>query len=161
MNTWQDYAYPLIKKWEDFRAKPYLCPAGVWTIGYGTTHKPSGSPVKGDDPEIDEATATAYMEVHCERLLAQITALVTVHLTWFELAAMVALTYNIGVGIHDGHTGDFADSSIVRCANAQDYKGAATHFLDWDKAHIKGVLQVVPGLLARRQDEAALFLRIA
>lgn len=27
----------LIAKWEGFRAEAYLCPAGVWTIGYGHT----------------------------------------------------------------------------------------------------------------------------
>jgi lysozyme len=27
----------LIKHFEGFKRAPYLCPAGVWTIGYGTT----------------------------------------------------------------------------------------------------------------------------
>ena len=29
--------YDLIKKYEGFRSTAYLCPAGIWTIGYGTT----------------------------------------------------------------------------------------------------------------------------
>ena len=42
----------LIKKFEGFKAKPYKCPAGVNTIGYGSTFYPDGSKVKLTDPEI-------------------------------------------------------------------------------------------------------------
>ena len=36
----------IIKKFEGFRAKPYRCPAGVATIGYGSTYYADGKPVK-------------------------------------------------------------------------------------------------------------------
>ena len=29
----------LVKRWEGFKAEAYLCPANVWTIGYGTTSR--------------------------------------------------------------------------------------------------------------------------
>ena len=41
--------FELIKKWEGLSLKAYKCPAGVWTIGYGTTFYPDGSKVKEGD----------------------------------------------------------------------------------------------------------------
>ena len=36
----------LIKKYEGFSSKPYMCPANVPTIGYGSTYYPNGTKVK-------------------------------------------------------------------------------------------------------------------
>ncbi|WP_139377682.1 M23 family metallopeptidase [Solibacillus isronensis] len=36
----------LIQKWEGFYVAAYLCPAKIWTIGYGLTKWPNGTPVK-------------------------------------------------------------------------------------------------------------------
>jgi len=35
----------LIKKFEGFSSKPYLCPAGIPTIGYGNTYYEDGTKV--------------------------------------------------------------------------------------------------------------------
>ena len=51
----------LIKRYEGFRAKPYLCPAGVPTIGYGVTVYPDGTKVTLQDPPITQAKAPAIM----------------------------------------------------------------------------------------------------
>ena len=53
--------YWLIKKYEGFSSKPYLCPAGVATIGYGTTRYPDGTKVSMVDEPITEEQATAYL----------------------------------------------------------------------------------------------------
>ena len=55
--------YDLIKQFEGFSAKPYLCPAQVWTIGYGSTRYEDGRYVTAKDPNIDEARAIAIMQV--------------------------------------------------------------------------------------------------
>ena len=47
----------IIKKFEGFRSKPYFCPAGVPTIGYGSTYYADGKPVKLTDAPITEAQA--------------------------------------------------------------------------------------------------------
>ena len=51
----------LIKKYEGFSSKPYLCPAGVPTIGYGTTHYSDGTPVTLKDKPITRETADALL----------------------------------------------------------------------------------------------------
>ena len=44
----------LIKKYEGFSSKPYLCPAKVPTIGYGATYYPNGKAVTLKDTPIAE-----------------------------------------------------------------------------------------------------------
>ena len=50
-------AAEVIKEFEGFEPKPYLCPANVPTIGYGNTMYKNGERVTMDDPEIDEKEA--------------------------------------------------------------------------------------------------------
>ena len=52
-----DLAAELCRRFEGFSAKPYLCPAGVWTIGYGSTYYANGDKVTKDDPSIDREYA--------------------------------------------------------------------------------------------------------
>ena len=52
----------LVKRFEGFRAKPYLCPAGIATIGYGSTHYADGRPVTLADPPISKEDAHTLME---------------------------------------------------------------------------------------------------
>ena len=65
--------------------------------------------------------------------------------------ALVSLAYNIGAGA-------CATSSLVRAINQRgaprDWHAVAPYWLEWD--HDNG--QVVPGLLARRQAELAVFV---
>lgn len=153
-------AEPLIKNAEGFEAKAYLCPAGKWTIGWGTTRYPNGHPVQpGDICTIDQAQA--WLTASMQRVYSQLQAsgAVTKAPNTNQAAALLSLAYNIGVGTHDGHTGDLADSTLLAQFNAGDVAGAAAHFLDWDKAHVDGQIEVLPGLKIRRQAEAALFLR--
>ncbi len=68
-----------------------------------------------------------------------------------QFAAMVSLCFNIGWG-------NFRTSSVLRLHVAAQPGAAADAFLLWDKAHVNGVLQEVPGLLSRRQRERDLYL---
>ena len=45
----------IIKGFEGFSSEPYLCPAKVWTIGYGSTTGSDGGPV---DPDMEPVTET-------------------------------------------------------------------------------------------------------
>lgn len=45
----------IIAEFEGFRSAPYLCPAGIPTIGYGATYYPDGRKVQLSDPAISEA----------------------------------------------------------------------------------------------------------
>ena len=47
----------LVKSFEGLSLKPYLCPAKVWTVGYGSTTGSDGGPVRMDMEPISEADA--------------------------------------------------------------------------------------------------------
>jgi lysozyme len=154
-------AEPLIEKWEGFRAAPYLCPAGIPTIGYGTTVYPNGVRVTLADGLVTIALAQAYLSAAVGRVAHDLFPLLKREPTVPQLAALLSLAYNIGVGVHDGIRGDLADSTLLARFNAGNIPDAADCFLDWDKAHIHGHLVVLPGLHLRRAEERALFLRAA
>jgi len=54
-----EIAASLCRQFEGYRAKPYLCPAGIPTIGYGSTYYADGRKVTWEDPPMDEPTARA------------------------------------------------------------------------------------------------------
>lgn len=153
-------AKPLIKQFEGFAAKPYLCPAGKPTIAWGCTTYPSGKAVAmGDYPQgIPDDFAGVCLVSAMLRTLGQLKPLLTRSPTVHQAAALLCLAYNVGVGCHDGVKGDIADSTLLEAFNAGDFESAASRFLDWDKAHVSGVLTVLPGLKKRREAERVLFL---
>jgi GH24 family phage-related lysozyme (muramidase) len=132
----------------DGKVEAYLCPAKVWTIGWGSTGKDpfNGGAIKG---------GTVWTREQCDMRFEQ-------HLATFEAGvrdglagkpasqaqfdAMVCLAYNIGVGA-------FQRSTVLRKHNAGDFDGAAKAFLMWTKAGGK----VLKGLVRRREAEAALY----
>ena len=144
----------IIKEFEGFVAKPYLCPAGVWTIGYGTTRYPNGKPVTRTDPAITEKQAEEYLEHHVKGVRKDLAKLVTWQLNDNQMEALVSLAYNVGTGTRDGIKGDLADSTLIAHINSGRIGLAADEFLKWKFAGGKAM----PGLLRRRQAERDLFL---
>ena len=140
----------LIKKYEGLRLSPYICPAGVPTIGYGTTVYPDGRPVTMSDSKITAAKATAYLKTEVARYEDQIDEWTTGRAADYELAAMTSLAYNIGLSA-------FCKSSVLRLYKAGKLKEATAAFALWNKARVDGSLIVLPGLVARRAEEAAMF----
>jgi lysozyme len=136
----------LIKQFEGFRAQAYICPAGVLTIGYGST----GKHVKRGQV-ITEAEATALLIKDAARFERAVNAL-GLKLTQNQFDALVSLAFNIG-------TGNFASSTLVKRLKVGDMAGAAAQFAAWNKARVNGVLKVLPGLVRRRAAEAALFVK--
>ena len=55
-----ELAAALCRQFEGYRAKPYLCPANVATIGYGSTYYADGRKVTLEDPPMDEPTAEHF-----------------------------------------------------------------------------------------------------
>lgn len=138
----------LVKEFEGFRAKAYKCPAGVWTIGYGTT----AAAGVGIDPKpgvtVTEDEAEDLLEKTMEKFGEQIKPLITAPINNNEYGAFLSLAYNIGPGA-------FKKSSALRLFNAGDKAGAAKALLMWNKAGGK----VLPGLTRRREAEKKLFLK--
>ena len=143
-----DLALDLIAKHEGFRDAVYLCPAGVPTIGYGTTHYPNGTAVRVGDPTCTEPQARRWLENDAAGAGKSVDHLVSVPLSAGQHAALVSFVYNLGAKA-------FSGSTLLLKLNRADYDGAAGEFGRW----VRGGGKVLPGLVARRADECALFVR--
>lgn len=148
-----DLATELCRRFEGFRAKPYLCPAGVPTIGYGSTYYPGGRKVTMADDLLTEAQARAMLvhellETYAPGVIRQcpiLLALGTMTSDWRKLNAIVDFAYNLGVG-------RLQTSTLKRKINAQDWPGAREQLMLWTR----GGGRVLPGLVSRRKAEAEL-----
>lgn len=137
----------LIKQFESFKSKPYLCPSQVPTIGYGSTYYPDGKKVTLEDKEITEEKACEILEYTANKdFVNNINKVVTIPLNQNQFDALVSFTYNIG-------NANFNSSTLLRWLNQGNYKEASMQLLRWDKS--KGV--VLNGLTKRRKAEKALF----
>ena len=130
----------LIKSFEGLKLNAYLCPANVWTIGYGTTKG-----VKAGQA-ITAAKADELLAADVRQFEDAVNKAVTVPLTQGQFDALVSLTYNIGAAA-------FRASTLLKLLNAKDYAGAAKQFARWNKANKK----VLTGLVRRREAERQLF----
>lgn len=133
----------LIREFEGVKLFSYLCPAGVWTIGYGHTKG-----VKEGDT-CSEEQARAWLRDDLRDAEAAVNQLVQVPLTQSQFDALASFTFNLGVG-------NLANSTLLRLLNASDYAKAAGQFPRWTK--VRGKELPVPGLVRRRAAEQALFL---
>lgn len=132
----------LVKRYEGCRLAAYLCPAGVWTIGYGHTGTVDGKKI---------AKGMVITQGTAERLLLQDMKKFADHVNKFdqkyhwtqnEFDAMVSFAFNVG-------------SINQLTANGTRTKQAiANSILLYNKANGS----ILPGLVKRRQDEKKLFL---
>ena len=141
-------AVDLIKHFEGFRANPYLCSAGVPTIGYGSTFYSDGRKVTLQDPPITMPTADGLLELTLTKIfipgVLRVCPILINHPD--ELGAIVAFAYNLGVG-------RLQSSTLRRKINEQDWEAAANELLKWNM----GGGKVLKGLDARRKAEKAMF----
>ena len=138
----------LIKEFEGCKLISYKCPAGVWTIGIGSTRYADGSPVKANQALPNEGAALMLLTKTVAAYEHTVNT-VGVELTQNEYDALVSLCYNIG-------SGNFVSSTLVKMLKAGEPKSeVAKQFLRWDKAGGKPLA----GLTRRRNAEAELFLK--
>lgn len=130
----------LIMRWEGLSLKAYLCPARVWTIGYGHTRTAQAG------MHIDEVKATALLYEDIERFQEAVRRLTKVPLTQYQFDALVSFTYNVGIEA-------FRKSTLLRYLNDGKYGLAASEFKRWTRA--KG--RKLPGLVNRRRNEREMF----
>ena len=136
----------LIKKHEGYRDNAYLCPAKVWTIGYGNTFYESGRKVKEGDV-ISKDKAERLLECVVEDFARNVRSTIKVPLNQNQFNSLVSFAYNLGIG-------NLRSSTLLRKVNANP--GDPTifnEFLRWNKAGGK----VLNGLTKRRQEEANLY----
>lgn len=137
----------LIKSFEGYRTRPYRCPAGIWTVGYGCTFYPDGRPVGPDDPLVNQEQADALLVNTLITFEDAVTKLVDVPLLQCQFDALVSFAFNCGIG-------NFRNSTLLRKINQDDFENASSEFARWNQ----GGGQVLPGLVRRRNAEKLLFL---
>lgn len=130
----------LIKHFESLQLNAYLCPANIWTIGYGHT-----AAVRSGD-KISAIQAERYLRADLVRTEHDIQKLVKVPLTQGQFDALVSFTFNCG-------TLALSTSTLLRKLNKCDYQGAANELPRW--THAKG--KKLAGLARRRLLEKRLF----
>jgi len=139
----------LIKSFEGFRAKPYLCPAKVPTIGYGATYYTNGKKVTMNDSPITEEEASkllAEMLVTYERA---VDSFCIDTITQNQFDALVSFAYNLG-------NGSLKSSTLLKKLNINpNDPSIAGEFKKWVKAGGK----TLPGLVRRRNAEAELYFK--
>ena len=139
----------MIKMFEGFRAKPYKCPAGVPTIGYGSTFYSNGKKVTLKDKLITEQDATNLLTTVVTNFSSGVSKLLKIQVTQNQFDALVDFAYNVGIG-------NLKSSTLLKKVNAKNFSGAALEFIKWNKAYDGKVL---PGLTKRRTAEKDLFIK--
>lgn len=129
-----------VPKNEPTRAHPYICPAGYWTVGYGHLCDPN-------HPPITEGEGEGYLAQDLQTALRATLRCCPLLATESEgrLAAIVDFTFNLGAG-------RLQTSTLRRRINQRDWSSAGTELGRW----VRGGGRVLPGLVVRRQAEAAL-----
>lgn len=161
----------LMHRFEGYRNRPYLCPAHIWTIGFGHVLyqeqirlpmvRPAGKtkadipmirsemPLKPEDNRVwtkQEIDALFAQDVAgFERGVLRLVPTVLGRQCSFD--ALASLAYNIGLG-------NLQRSTIRIKANRAEWGASAEAFLQWTK----GGGRELPGLVKRRRAERAMFL---
>lgn len=134
--------------------QPKMCPAGIWTEGYGHAMFQFSKPIKGIENKAlayklhkinTEEEAEALLKLDLIETENDVQRLVKVPLTqgWFD--ALVSFVFNLGEG-------NFSGSTLLKKLNDKKYAEAAEQFKYWNKC--KG--KVLPGLVKRRAAEKQL-----
>lgn len=138
----------LIRRFEGLYLSPYICPAGVPTIGYGATYYEDGARVTLRDAPITHERAEALLLWHVKTVyLPAVLKLcpAIVHETPGRIAALIDWTFNLGAG-------QLKASTLRKRVNAGDWEDVPTQLRKWDKAGGR----VLRGLTIRREAEARL-----
>ena len=138
-----DKCVELVKKYESFRAIPYLCPAGYPTAGYGH--------VILKEENLQYPLSKEFAEQLLIRDLAEtemlIKPMIKVDIHPYMLDALVSFSFNVGAYA-------FRASTLRKKLNSGQWYECAEQFLRW--IYAKG--RKLAGLIRRRQSEKELFL---
>ena len=137
----------LIKKYEGFKAKAYLCPANVITIGYGSTYYENGTKVKLTDPLITKERAAELLEALLVSYERSVDSYCVDTINQNQFDALCSFAYNCGVG-------NLKSSTLLKKVNKNPNDPTIKdEFLKWNK----GGGKVLTGLTKRRIEEAQLY----
>lgn len=133
----------LIRRWEGFQALPYLCPAGVPTIGYGFTYYMDGTAVSLGDPPMTREQAQQLLEhlVRTVYMPATIKLCPTID-TPERLGAITDFAFNLG-------SGNLRASTLRKKILAGAWEAVPDQLRKWTRAGGK----ILRGLVLRREAE--------
>lgn len=142
-----ELAAHLCERWEGFRSRPYLCPAGVPTIGFGFTRYLSGVAVTLGDPPMEREQAEITLRAMIRRKYAREARILsgTSLDTAPRLAAITDFVFNLG-------SGAYRASTLRKKILAGDWDAVPDQLRKW----VRGGGRVLPGLVRRREAEACL-----
>lgn len=135
------------------KCQPYVCPAGYWTIGYGSRFLADGTEVNPKTKGMTLEEAETLLQTTLSKYEAAVNRLVKVPLNQNQFDALVCFVYNLGEA-------NLGASTLLKYLNLGDYLGAADQFLVWNKGRVNGAMVTLPGLVKRRQAERDLFLKV-
>ena len=149
----------MLKHHEGVRYAPYRCPARLWTVGVGRVIDPAHLRVPFDRrlelpiPEgwnrtLSEGEVDALLQEDLQRFLPGVLRLCTVVPLSNRHLALASFAFNVGLG-------NLQNSTLRMKHNREDYEGAADEFKKWTLAGGREL----PGLVTRRHDERALYLK--
>jgi lysozyme len=136
----------IIKKYEGLKLEAYICPAGVATVGFGSTFYPDGRRVKlGDKITLQEAESILLHDI--KRFEKEVRTGVKIEITNNQLSALISFVYNVGASA-------FRKSTLLKKVNANPTDLTIhNEFMRWTRAGGK----VLPGLVKRRAEESKLY----
>ncbi len=136
----------LVKSFEGCFLNAYLCPAKVWTIGYGNTKYQNGTAVKQGD-KITQEQAEALLSDILAEFSKDVSKLIKVELNDNQFSALVSFTFNLVVG-------SLSKSTLLKKVNANpNDKTIESEFMKWVSAGGKRL----NGLVRRRTAESNLY----
>lgn len=139
-------AEALCRRFEGFCGHPYLCPAGVPTIGYGATHYLDGRTVTLKDAPISKETATVMLrDMLRTDYLPKLMAMCPKVDSPERMAALLDFVFNLGAG-------QLRSSTLRKRVNAEAWGLVPSELRKWTR----GGGRVLKGLVIRREAEAAL-----
>jgi lysozyme len=130
----------LVKSFEGCKLTSYLCPAKILTIGFGSTGphvKPGMTITKDQAEELLRSDLRRFEDCVSENAPTA---------TDNQFSAMVSFAFNVGCAA-------FEESTLLRLHRQGKYDAAAGQFGRWTR----GGGKVLPGLIRRREAEAALY----
>ena len=146
-NRFENYdpaiAAGFVASWERFVGKAYRCPAGVWTIGFGTTKGVK----EGDTITYEKAWTRLVQDLAAfqREVAPSVTALVTPG----QFVAILSLAYNVG-------SPRVRRSDYLKALNRGDLTQAVKELMEFNTAKVNGVSTPLRGLTNRRRAEASL-----
>jgi lysozyme len=149
----------MIKHHEGVRFTPYRCPAALWTVGVGHVLYPEQGRLKLDDRRqfaLKAEDSRKFSPEEVDALLAQDLGRFEQGVARYcpaavnhqgQFDALVSFSFNVGLGT-------LQRSTLRNKYNRGETEDAAEEFMKY----VRGGGKILPGLVARRKDERALFL---